>query len=173
LAESSPGLEVHAITSLKDMASTPATCYAYTKSCSDAKSDIVLILHISGSTGHPKPIFNNHAAINRVDMDRFIPEVEGRTVASSFLFEGPLYNGSPFFHLSGVIVSCISMFFRTTPVIPPPDEPVTPKVARDIASSIQSRSIFAAPSIDSIFTDHGKELKQHFSELGGVVWFGV
>jgi len=155
------------------MASTPATCYAYTKSCSDAKSDIVLILHISGSTGHPKPIFNNHAAINRVDMDRFIPEVEGRTVASSFLFEGPLYNGSPFFHLSGVIVSCISMFFRTTPVIPPPDEPVTPKVARDIASSIQSRSIFAAPSIDSIFTDHGKELKQHFSELGGVVWFGV
>lgn len=173
LRESLPGLEIYAIPSLEDMTSTPATCYAYTKSYSNSKSDIVLILHTSGSTGHPKPIFINHAAMNRVDMDRFVPGVEGRTVASSFLFEGPLYNGSPFFHLSGVIVSCISMFFGTTPVIPPPDVPVTPKVARDIASSIQLRSMFAAPSVmASIFTEYREELREHFSALKQVFWFG-
>ncbi|KAG4431822.1 hypothetical protein IFR05_012684, partial [Cadophora sp. M221] len=173
LADSMPGLETYALSSLEEMTSTPAPDYPYTKTYSEVKHETVLILHTSGSTGHPKPIYINHAAMNRVDMDRFVPEVEGRMNSSYCLFKGPFYNGSPFFHLSGVIVGCISIFFGTTPVIPPPDEPATPKIARDIATSIQLKSIIAAPSIiDYIFSEHGEELKAHLTNLDLVVWFG-
>ncbi|KAH9207688.1 hypothetical protein DL95DRAFT_527768 [Leptodontidium sp. 2 PMI_412] len=173
LADSLPVLETHVLPSLKEMTSTSAPHYPYSKAYAEVKHDTVLILHTSGSTGHPKPIYINHAAMNRVDMDRFVPEVEGRTNSSYCLFKGPLYNGSPFFHLSGVILGCISIFFGTTPVIPPPDEPATPKIARDIATSIQLKSIIAAPSIiDYIFSEHGKELKAHLTNLELVVWFG-
>ncbi|KAH6714592.1 hypothetical protein BKA61DRAFT_673914 [Leptodontidium sp. MPI-SDFR-AT-0119] len=168
-----PGLEIHVVPSLENMVSTSVPHYPYNKIYDVVKNDSVLILHTSGSTGHPKPIHIDHATLNRVDMDRFVPEVEGRANSSHFLFKGPLYNGSAFFHMSGIIIGCISFFFGTTPIIPPPDEPATPKIARDIATSIQLRSINAAPSIvDYIFTEHGEELKDHLSALGHVVWFG-
>ncbi|KAH7364816.1 hypothetical protein BKA65DRAFT_533346 [Rhexocercosporidium sp. MPI-PUGE-AT-0058] len=173
LADSMPGLETHVLPTLEEMTSISVPDYPYNKTYAEVKSDTVLIMHTSGSTGHPKPIYINHAVLNRIDMDRFMPEVEGRTNASYYRFRGPLYNGSPFFHLSGVAVGCVSIFFGTTPVIPPPNEPATPKIARDIATSIQLKCILAAPSIiDYIFSEHGEELRDHFAGLGHIAWFG-
>lgn len=173
LAAALPDLKISPIPSLEEMTLSLAIHYPFTKTFAEAKDDTILILHTSGSTGDPKPISINHAFLNRLDLEHQVPSVEGRDLATFHSFEGPLYNGSPFFHLSGVTLGCVAMFIGTQNVIPPPEEPATPKIARDILSGMELKSIMAAPSIiDYIFADHGEELKKHFGALGTIVWFG-
>lgn len=168
-----PDLKLHAIPSLEDMTTAATPHFPYTKNYGEAKADEILILHTSGSTGNPKPIYVSHEYLNRTDVDVLIPPVEGRTLASYAGFVGPIYNGSPFFHLSGVTMVLISIFLGTAIIIPPPDRLATPKVAMDIASSIELKTIVAAPSVvDAMFAENGDQLKKHFGGLKHITWFG-
>ncbi|KUJ18636.1 acetyl-CoA synthetase-like protein [Mollisia scopiformis] len=166
-------LKLHAIPSFEDMVSTPAPHYSYTKTYKEAKNDVVLILHTSGSTGRPKPIRITNAYIKRADSEQLTPTIPNRIHADLRNLQSPMYNGSPFFHLSGVIVMLRALFSGVNVVIGPPDVPPTPKVACNIARSIELKTVMAAPHVvDSLFLEHGEELKERFSKLEHVIWFG-
>lgn len=166
-------LDIHLIPSLSSMTSTPAPHYPYTKTYSQAAKDVVLILHTSGSTGAPKPIHLNNAYIKRADSEHLTPAVDGRVHADMRNLKSPLYNGSPFFHLSGVAVMLRALFAGVAVVIGPPEEITTPRMACDIARSIELKTVVAAPHVvDSLFAERGEELKKRFEGLEHVIWFG-
>ena len=166
-------LQLHPIPSLEEMISTKAEHYEYNKSYEEAKKDVVLILHTSGSTGAPKPIRLNNAFLKRADTEHLTAVIEGRIHADLRNLKSPLYNGSPFFHLSGIAVVLRALFAGITVVIGPPEVPATPKMACDIARSVELKTVVAAPHVvDSLFAEHGEELKGHFQKLEHVIWFG-
>jgi len=168
-----PHIKIHSIPSLEMMIAEKAEHYPYSKAYEEAKHDNVLILHTSGSTGCPKPIYINHAYIKRADSEHLTPPVEGRILAHTGTLPGPMYNGSPFFHLSGLVVGYRAIFGGLTVTIAPPTLPSTPQLACDILRSFELKSIVAAPHIvDSIFAEHGEELKGHFKQLENICWFG-
>ncbi|KAE8449384.1 hypothetical protein EG329_008285 [Mollisiaceae sp. DMI_Dod_QoI] len=166
-------LQLCCIPSLEEMVSSKTSHYPYTKTYEEAKNDTVLILHTSGSTGCPKPIKINNAYIKRADTEHLTPVIENRVHADLRNIKSPLYNGSPFFHLSGVAVIFKALFGGIAVVIGPPNTPTTPKIACDIARSIELKTVMAAPHVvDSLFLEHGEELKEHFSKLEHIIWFG-
>lgn len=166
-------LQRHDIPSFEEMISSDAPHYPYTKTYEEAKNEAAIILHTSGSTGDPKPINLTHAFLRRADSEHLTPLIKDRVHADLRGLESPMYCGSPFFHLSGVGTMLKALFDHTAIVIGPPDAPSTPKTACDIARSIELRSVMAAPHIiDALFMEHGEELKEHFSKLINVIWFG-
>lgn len=170
--QGSSKLQLHSIPELSEMTSL-APHYPYTKTYSEAKNDIAVILHTSGSTGHPKPIPITHGFFNRTDTEELIPAIPGKFPADLRNLLSPMYNGSPFFHLSGVAVVFRAIFAGVTVVIGPPDIPASPKMACDIARSIELKTVMAAPHIvDALFLEHGEELKECFEKLEHIIWFG-
>jgi acyl-CoA synthetase (AMP-forming)/AMP-acid ligase II len=175
LQESSPSLKVIEVPSLVQMATSKTKHYPYTKTWEEAKKDVVLIVHTSGSTGAPKPIYINQSALRRLDMERMIPEVEGRTLASTNLCKPgkPLLCGTNFYHLSGIAFSLTAIFNRFTCVFGPADAVPDGKVICNIIKSMRFNGIVMVPSLlDYTFSRHGEEMKPHLDELEHINWLG-
>jgi long-subunit acyl-CoA synthetase (AMP-forming) len=124
LKESIPGLKMLEIPCLIQMSTTKTAEYPYTKTWEEAKKDVVLIVHTSGSTGLPKPIYHNQSVLHRLDAETFTPPVDGRVVAATtFCKRGKtLLCGTNFYHVSGIAFSLIAIFNRYTAVFGPADQ---------------------------------------------------
>jgi acyl-coenzyme A synthetase/AMP-(fatty) acid ligase len=78
------------IPSLEDLLSpTIAKQYPYSKTFSEAALDDYLILHSSGSTGLPKPITINHAAIACMDNIASLPPTDPHTKQQRRFLQNP------------------------------------------------------------------------------------
>jgi hypothetical protein len=80
--------------------------------------------------------------------------------------------GGPFFHLSGTCIVSRAIFGNVSYVMGPVDQPLTGKIAYEIARSVGIRSILATPGVvDGLFGEFGEELKSLSKELRFVCWF--
>ncbi|KAH9824637.1 Acetyl CoA synthetase-like protein [Teratosphaeria destructans] len=115
-------------------------------SAADAK---VLILHTSGSTGLPKPIFLTNAAIAVNRTHRFIPVPEGRQCVQALLFpEGkPLFTMAPYFHAMGAIVSAGTILNRGSLIQLPAERPINAQLIIDVINDTKPWSGIFAPAI--------------------------
>ena len=76
------------------------TKYTYNKSFEDASEEPFCVMHTSGSTGHPKPIFWKHSMLATLDATRLLPEHHGRLPWVVVFEEGDRYYSSfPFYHV--------------------------------------------------------------------------
>lgn len=170
-----PGLSTIPIPELSEMVSERTSHYPYTKTWDEAKYDTLLIVHTSGSTGAPKPIYYNHIHLNRPDMDNVVPSVAGRKNASlSLLGKNKLtYFGGPFFHLSGIAVSIGVFLAESIAVIGPPLVVSTGRIAADIISAVPIHGLIMVPSLcEQVFMDHGEEVLPFLNGLSHVCWLG-
>jgi len=172
-----PDLTIHEIPTLNQMLITPTTPYPYTKTYDEAKNDQIIIVHTSGSTGAPKPIYYTNAWIRRIDSDIFTPPVPGRQLANLTLLGRKKLNflGTPFFHLSGIVFGFTSIFPQSTIVFGPPNVPVTANLACEIAKNVKLAGLLTVPSLlDRIFANHGQreELQGYLGSLEHILWFG-
>lgn len=175
LADAIPGLETVAIPELREMVSRRTSHSPYTKTWDEAKHDDVLIVHTSGSTGAPKPVYYNHIHLNRPDMDSVVPSVPGRTNANlSLLGKNKLtYFGGPFFHLSGIAVSIGVFLAESTMVIGPPMVASNGRIAADIISAVPIHGLIMVPSLcQQVFMEHGEEVLPFLEGLSHVCWLG-
>lgn len=111
------GLRHFVIPELDDLldTSSPATAYPYTKTFAEAEFDPFLVLHSSGTTGFPKPVTFNHAALAALDRHHLLPDMMGRPHVLDYM-AGPnmgsrfLMTTPPFHAMSAVFVMAISVF---------------------------------------------------------------
>lgn len=76
--------------------------YPFAKSFEEAAYDPFVIIHTSGSTGHPKPITVRHGGLATVDAHRLMPNFEGcqSLVTRQTTDIERLFMGLPPFHVS-------------------------------------------------------------------------
>lgn len=169
-------LTIIRLPTLKEMLSGKTETYPYTKTWEEAKDDTVMIVHTSGSTGVPKPIYYTNKFIGgAMDQRELIPPVPGRTLASWSLLKRkkPFFTGTPFFHLSGILFGFTTMFCQTTAVIGPPDIPLSGKIVRDIAQFVELNGMIMVPSLlDATFSEDVDELLPSMNNLEHICWLG-
>ncbi|TVY94169.1 Non-canonical non-ribosomal peptide synthetase [Lachnellula willkommii] len=170
-----PSLNTLPLPSLDTMIASPTPHYPYGKTWAEAKDDVVMIVHTSGSTGNPKPIFFTNTILNRTDCDVLTPHVEGRELATTALCKKGkrCFVGSNFFHLSGILFATTALFGRSTAVWGPADQLPSGKIAGEVVKSVGISGMVMVPSVcDSVFLDHGEELIPHLSGLEHICWLG-
>lgn len=79
----------------------PVESYPYNKTFEEAANDPFCVLHTSGSTGLPKPIFWKNSLIATLDATRLLPQTPGGRPPWTVIFdEGDrFYSTFPLFHV--------------------------------------------------------------------------
>ncbi|KAG5746391.1 hypothetical protein H9Q70_010912 [Fusarium xylarioides] len=115
-------LEIPTVTELLDASSSPH--YPYTKTYDEAMGDPFCILHTSGTTGLPKPIYLSNGLLATMDAARILPPFEGDNGARPWatLYEkgDRLYSPCVLLHGPGIFMNLFATFlFETHSVIGP------------------------------------------------------
>lgn len=86
----------------------PVPEYAYNRTFEEASEEPFCVMHTSGSTGHPKPIFWKHSMLATLDATRLLPEHHGRPPWVVVFEEGDrFYSSFPFYHVCrATLFSC-------------------------------------------------------------------
>jgi thioester reductase-like protein len=116
---------------------------------STAKDAKVLILHTSGSTGLPKPIYitNGGLAIHR--MQKLMPTPQGRRSEADALFveQHPMFTMAPFFHAMGAIVNAGTILNKGSLVLLPPERPINAQLIIQVLNQTLPCCGIFAPSV--------------------------
>ncbi|KAL8788421.1 MAG: hypothetical protein Q9195_007300 [Heterodermia aff. obscurata] len=115
-------MEVLAIAAVDELLrEEPVTEYAYNKSFDDASEEPFCVMHTSGSTGHPKPIFWKHSMLATLDATRRLPEHHGLLPWVVVFEEGDRYYSSfPFYHSAAMTMNVlVNAFYGTCDVLGP------------------------------------------------------
>ncbi|KFX89365.1 hypothetical protein V490_07071 [Pseudogymnoascus sp. VKM F-3557] len=170
------GLQIVEVPELEDMINTPSKPFLYSKTWQEAKDDVVLVVHTSGSTGAPKPIYYTNKVLSFMDSSRLNPSIPGRfspCVYTMLPTKKPFLSSMPFFHLSGIFFGIHTIFFAATAVIGPPNAPPTGKLVVEIASKVELDGLVMVPSLcDSVFNEYRDEILPFLGSVRQVCWFG-
>ncbi|KAK2612056.1 hypothetical protein QQS21_001905 [Conoideocrella luteorostrata] len=105
------------------LSAEPVPAYLYTKTFEDAANDPFCVLHTSGSTGLPKPIFWKNSMLSTLDAYRLLPKSEsaGRPPWTVMFEEHDrFYSAFPLHHSAGLIMNIlVRTYYGTSNVIGP------------------------------------------------------
>lgn len=159
-------LQLHVIQPLETLVQPDTPHYPYEKTYEEVKWDPILILHSSGSTGPPRPIYMNHATFAVGDNDRNLPTVPGRVNQNWSLWDFPqkehFFSPFPAFHLAGFssMVMLPIYYSNATLVLSPPTRPPTGHLISEIMDHFKLKSIFCPPIIAEQLVQEAGGLKK-------------
>ena len=94
--------------------------YPWLKSFDEVKDVPFVILHTSGSTGIPKPVYVTHGVFASNDAHQLIPSLGGRPTFGDHIRGNRLFLALPLFHSANLTFTLgFNVFFGVTCVIPP------------------------------------------------------
>ncbi|RYP43738.1 hypothetical protein DL768_009730 [Monosporascus sp. mg162] len=106
-------LSIQDVEGLLDATDVPY--YPYEKTFEEAATEPFCVLHTSGTTGLPKPIFWNHGLLSTLDAVRLLPPVDGdnglKPWTSMWHEKDRLYSAFPFYHGAGMIMNILMNAF--------------------------------------------------------------
>ncbi|EWY82991.1 hypothetical protein FOYG_15071 [Fusarium oxysporum NRRL 32931] len=109
-------MEIPTVAELLDASSSPH--YPYTKTYDEAMGDTFCILHTSGTTGLPKPIYLSNGLLATMDAARILPPFEGDNGARPWatLYEkgDRLYSPCVLLHGPGIFMNPFATFLFDT-----------------------------------------------------------
>ncbi|KAI0437521.1 hypothetical protein F4803DRAFT_565987 [Xylaria telfairii] len=126
-----------------------------------------IILHSSGTTGLPKPIFLTHRyLLGYAACHQFARDEEPDWVNLSTL---PMYHGF------GLLAPCLSLSIGMTVCFPPPSSIPATKSTLDLIRTFNCRSLMTVPSIieDIICHPDGNEQSEAFRQLDQLEFLAV
>lgn len=159
-----PDLDCETIPTLTELLDAPETEYSYDFMFDQLRSEPILILHSSGSTGHPKPIIWTHGSIATLDY-RDWPSVEGRRnhdFAASLTFskqEPRLLDFFPPFHAGAIMFRVLTPIWNSTiPIFSPALRPPSGHLAAQIMRDLKPDGLILPPSIcEQLLQEHDSE----------------
>ncbi|KAL9583722.1 MAG: hypothetical protein Q9203_004958 [Teloschistes exilis] len=121
----------------------------YEKSFVEARDEPCLVLHTSGTTGHPNPIMLTHAALAIMDALWVIPPLDGRECfLKAMAANRRFYLAMPFFHMAGFSIGMtLSLCQRAVVVLGPGDRPVSVPLVEQVLEYANVTSAMLPPSI--------------------------
>ncbi|KAJ5435765.1 Male sterility NAD-binding [Penicillium cf. griseofulvum] len=100
--------------------------YPYTKSYADAENDTTCIIHSSGTTGMPKPVYLTNGFFMTIDSISHLAKPAGRQPSMFHDLDQTelVLATTPFFHLMGLVALLFSVWFEV-PTLIGPDKPLS------------------------------------------------
>ncbi|CAI7614800.1 unnamed protein product [Penicillium glandicola] len=122
--------------------------YPYTKSYADAENDRICIIHSSGTTGMPKPVYLTNGYFMTFDSTSHLAKPAGRqpTMFHDLDQTQLVLVTTPFFHIMGLIPCLFSVWFGV-PTLVGPDKPLSVDHMIDLLRTARPTVAFCAPSI--------------------------
>ena len=112
-------LEIPSLDFLIDLDPSQVTSMPYCRTPEEGKSDPIFILHTSGSTGIPKPLFYTNEYVARVYNTQTLVPPEGYRSIDSELRKGTSLVTLPPFHIAGLVFTLIfPALYESIPVYP-------------------------------------------------------
>lgn len=115
--------------------------------------DQVLVLHTSGSTGLPKPIYHTHASIYTIAAAKELHAPEGRQNAQDAFLESDklLLSPAPFFHMMGQAILWRTIQCRAPLAILPAEKPPNGElITKVIEQTKPSKAIFPPSLLEQV-----------------------
>ncbi|OCL12111.1 acetyl-CoA synthetase-like protein [Glonium stellatum] len=116
---------------------------------SEAEDDQVIVLHTSGSTGLPKPIYITNGGLATIGVLKVMPAPQGHINAHDVLLSSdqPLFTMLPFFHAMGLISVLRSIFCCGPLILPPAGRPMNADLVMECIKQTKPWGGFFAPSM--------------------------
>nr|KAI5459480.1 hypothetical protein BGZ63DRAFT_491818 [Mariannaea sp. PMI_226] len=148
-----PGLTWQEMAGTQDVEEFP-----FTAKLDDVRSKPFLAIHTSGTSGHPKPVYWNHDAVNSAFASMEGEEIakkQGGKLAMRFVANSPGYlNLFPLSHAGGVFPMLFCLTQGLKYILPHPDMGFTRDNITNILDPNLVKSFFAPPSILEDLMDH-------------------
>ena len=113
----------------------------------EAKNSPFCILHTSGSTGIPKPVFVTYGTFACNDAHQLIPSLGGKPTLINFLKGKRLFLALPLFHAACLTFSLGFNIFSGVICVLPPPEPLTADLANQVFTHGNLDGALLAPSL--------------------------
>lgn len=122
--------------------------YPHTKSFDEEEDRVTLVMHTSGTTGLPKPIYLTHGFFAVFDNLVDYPLPPGRSTALSKmrLENNGFLTVTPFFHIMGFMPFVLAILFRV-PFSVPPLRPLSGQLVIDIIEAWKPHAALLPPSL--------------------------
>ncbi|CAK1358177.1 unnamed protein product [Cercospora beticola] len=152
IKQAAPALQALQIPSFDELlrqasASEAATAcpIAYT----NKSEDRVIVLHTSGSTGLPKPIYHTNGSIAVFKQVPQVPAPHGRQGVYAIVLESDTlsFSVAPYFHLMGASLIWTSLLCRHSICCLPPGKPPTSEIIIKILNETRPKTWATPPSI--------------------------
>ncbi|SMQ55260.1 unnamed protein product [Zymoseptoria tritici ST99CH_3D7] len=156
-----PNVRAFQIPAFDDLIQQGSLTTPYQGPYKNKESDRVMVLHTSGSSGVPKPIYHTNGSIATFIRLGADPGPEARLETTVLLFEpGELmFTFAPFFHMMGTMVVWLSIL-APRPICTPPHEKLpTPEIIIKAIQQTKPRIVLTPPSTleDIVETPGGLE----------------
>ena len=145
--------------------------YPFNRTFEDAKSNQVLILHSSGSTGQVKPIFHTYRSFAACDCHHFLKDENGRGTVPTELPEGGIFLPMPFFHGAAIFQSLLNLWFQKPTTVYPPDVPVSLAGIMQVLRCLEIPTAILAPALLEE-ASQSDEMLQILGKLTTVIYAG-
>ena len=108
--------------------------YPFRGNFDEMRNKTVVILHTSGSTGIPKPVYVAHGTFCCNDAQQMIPSLGGKSTTVHHIKDKRLFLAFPLFHAANLTFTLgYNVFCGVVPVLPPPT-PLTVEIVNDMHS---------------------------------------
>ncbi|KAJ6094742.1 hypothetical protein N7467_002255 [Penicillium canescens] len=137
-----PNLKTLVLPSWEDLMNGKTRYYPYTSTFSADVDNVILILHTSGTTGLPKPIYLTHGYFAAFDNISRCPLPPGRKLAIPSGFyskDDSMLTVTPFFHVMAI--------FHGTPFAIPPLKPLSGELIINTIKTLKPRAATLPPSL--------------------------
>jgi thioester reductase-like protein/acyl-coenzyme A synthetase/AMP-(fatty) acid ligase len=156
-----PEVSTHAIPSFVDLVREGERLGRYDSRCSVNPDDHVIVLHTSGSTGAPKPIFLTNGFLSTFYPANQLPPPQGRQSAFG-LFAKPhdrFFSMLPAYHMFGLIVMVRTICATDNIVVTSPERPPNASSVIEVLQDLRPKAGAFAPSLleDLCDTEAGLE----------------
>jgi thioester reductase-like protein len=154
-----PETRMYSIPSFNELVQQGETRGPYESRCGVDQNDHVLVMHTSGSTGAPKPIFLTNGFLSLLDPKNSLPPPQGRQGAyhSFAAWHGKFFSALPLYHVFGTIVMVRTICTADNLILPSADRPANATAITKILKGTQPNAGAFAPSLleEACSTDDG------------------
>ncbi|KAK4183556.1 putative peptide synthetase [Podospora australis] len=141
-------LHIAQVPDLDDILTPSSPVFTSVSDLSMENRDTVMILHTSGTTGLPKPVYIKAGVFNTTLTINDMPAPPGRESIHNKLFGTRLALAvTPFFHIFGINMLLRSIHFQKPLVLLPPSKPPTAELVVEAITKTKPSALICPPSV--------------------------
>jgi len=144
-----PDIQMYSIPPFDELVQQGESLGPYKSQCGVDHDDQVLVMHTSGSTGAPKPIYLTKGFLSLLDPAKSVPPPQGRQTAYHNFAKshGKFFSALPLYHVFGTIVMIRTICAADHLILPAADRPANATAIAQILDKTGPKAGAFAPSL--------------------------